>query len=112
MGFFGGGRGRGSGGDRGDLGPPPDPFRLPERREFPGGGQRRLLGILAAHFRRVAEALILMAIDFQCLWVPHNTNGACAVGRLPVMRRISRASPSCRWMKGSTPDRCCCDKNC
>lgn len=64
MGFFGGDRG-----DRGDLGPPPDPFRLPQRRDpFPGGGQRRLLGILAAGLVLFFALDALKSIYVDRLW--------------------------------------------
>lgn len=69
MGFFGGGRSSGSGGDRDDLGPPPDPFRLPERREpFAGTGQRRLLGFLAAVLVTFFVADALKSIYVDSLW--------------------------------------------
>lgn len=69
MGFFGGGRGRGSGDDRDDLGPPPDPFRMPQRPEpFAGGGQRRLLGLLAAGLVVFFVVDALKSIYVDSLW--------------------------------------------
>jgi uncharacterized membrane protein (UPF0182 family) len=69
MGFFGGG-GRDDGGDHGELGPPPDPFRLPHRGDRYGGGngQRRMLGFLAAAMVLFFTADALKTIYVDGLW--------------------------------------------
>jgi uncharacterized protein len=67
VGFFGGGRGGGDGSERGDLGPPPDPFRIPQQRYGSPGG-RRTLGFIAATmvFFFVADAAKSIYVDL--LW--------------------------------------------
>ncbi len=71
MGFFGtgggSGRGRRDDGGEGGLGPPPDPFRLPER-EYGSSSGRRTLGIGAASLVVFFTADVLKSIYIDLLW--------------------------------------------
>src|SRR5262245_47133791 len=64
MGFFGGG-GRG-GNERDDLGPPPDPFWLPDRQESQSG--RRGLGVGAVALVVFFALDALKSIYVDALW--------------------------------------------
>ncbi len=67
MGFFGGNRG---GNDRDDLGPPPDPFRFPDRNDGyrTTGNQRRVLGLTAAVLVIFFALEALKSIYVDALW--------------------------------------------
>src|SRR5437762_12145167 len=81
MGFFGGGRG--------DLGPPPDPFRFPERgRRFSANsGSRRLLGIGAATLVFFFALDAGKSIYVDLLWF--QSVGFTGVFRTEIVARVS-----------------------